>query len=131
MKEQGNIVELKFMAKAMGLGIAVSLPFGDNQPYDCITDRNGLSRVQIKSSSRIDRSSRLNAYNVLVSHGSNNKIKYTEDDCDIIAIYIIPQDSWYIIPIDFIAGKTVKLYPHVDNEKEYKYEIWREKWNLL
>jgi len=130
MKRQGIITELRFMSEVSLREIAVSLPYGDNEKYDCITDGSELKRVQIKSTSRHETSSRLDAYNALVCHGASNKEKYTSEDCDIIAIYVIPYDAWYLIPVDEINGKTVKLYPHREGSTN-KYEKWREAWSLL
>ena len=119
------------MARAIEDGAAVNLPFGDNQKYDCITDRNGLSRVQIKSTSRHETCARMDTYNALVCHGASSKQKYTKADCDIIAIHVIPCDAWYLIPIENISGKTVKLYPHRADCITNKYEKWRDRWDLL
>ena len=89
MKAQGNIAELKFMSLAVEQGITVSLPFGDNAKYGCITDKTKLLRVQIKSTSRHETSNGADTYNALVSYGTTSKSKYTSADCDIIAIYVI------------------------------------------
>ncbi len=129
MKKQGNIAELKFITKAMQMDIAVSLTYGDNQKYDCITDRKGLNRIQVKSTTRHETSSNLDAYNSLVCHGSKEKKRYTTNDCDFIAVLVIPFEAWYLIPISEITGKTVKLYPHKSTDN--KYEQWREAWHLL
>lgn len=113
MKNQGNNAELRFMLLNHELGYIVSKPFGDNAKYDLIVD-NGikLERVQVKSTSRKDKSGGMDCYNCLVCSGRDSKQQYSEQDVDCIAIYIIPEDVWYKIPVNEIKGKTVKLYPH-------------------
>lgn len=118
MKRQGDTAELKFMLLNHELGYIISKPFGDNAKYDLIVDDGfELKRVQVKSTSRKDTSSGMDCYNCLVCSGKDSKQKYSKVDVDYVAIYIIPEDVWYLIPIDEIGGKTVKLYPHRDSQR--------------
>lgn len=118
MKKQGDNAELRFMLLNQELGYVVSKPFGDNSKYDLIVDTGDeLQRVQVKSTSRKDTSSGADCYNCLVCSGVKSKIKYSEKDIDYIAIYVIPENTWYKIPIQVINGKTVKLYPHRESKK--------------
>lgn len=123
-KNQGDAAEIKFMLLNLEMGYTVSRPFGEKSRYDIIVD-NGttLERVQVKSTSRKDLSSGMNCYNCMVyTHGyvrknnGNSKIytlkKYTKKEIDFVAIYIIPENAWYKIPIEEIKGYNVKLYPH-------------------
>lgn len=113
MKKQGDTAELKFMLLNQELGYIVSKPFGDNSKYDLIVDDGlELKRVQVKSTSRKDKSGGMDCYNCLVCSGRNSKEKYSKNDIDYVAIYIIPENTWYLIPVEQITGKTVKLYPH-------------------
>lgn len=51
-KDQGIIGETRAIYEFEKRGIAVSIPFGDNLPYDIIIDVNGsLYKAQIKTSS--------------------------------------------------------------------------------
>jgi hypothetical protein len=125
MKTQGDTAELKFMLLNQELGYFISKPFGDNCKYDLIVD-NGeeLQRIQIKSTSRKDTSSGMDCYNCLVCFGNDSKQRYNEKDIDYFAIYVIPENVWYKIPVKEIKGKTVKLYPH-RNSKRNTYEKYR------
>ena len=40
-KQKGNIGEAKCLAKMVELGVPVCLPFGDNERYDMVIERNG------------------------------------------------------------------------------------------
>ena len=118
MKQQGDTAELKFMLINQELGYIISKPFGDNSKYDLIVDTGDeLQRIQIKSTSRKDTSSGMDCYNCLVCSGRKVKQKYSDSDIDYVVIYVIPEDTWYKIPINEINGKTVKLYPHRESKK--------------
>jgi hypothetical protein len=50
-KTKGELTELRVLCKLQEMGFSTSLPWGDNQRYDCIVDVNNiLLRIQIKSS---------------------------------------------------------------------------------
>ena len=103
----------------------MSKPFGDNAKYDLIVDTNTeLQRVQVKSTARKETSSGMDCYNCLVCSGSDSKEKYSEKDIDYIAIYVIPENTWYKIPIKELKGKTVKLYPHRTSQRN-TYEKYK------
>jgi hypothetical protein len=49
-KERGEWAELQFMARATGLGLGVSKPWGESRPYDVgIEHGQRYMRVQVKS----------------------------------------------------------------------------------
>ena len=125
MKNQGDNAELRFMLFNHELGYIVSKPFGDNAKYDLIVDTgNNLERIQVKSTRRKETSSGMDCYNCLVCSGAKSKEKYSEKDIDYIAIYVIPENAWYKIPIKEIKGKTIKLYPHRKSQRN-TYEKYR------
>jgi len=135
VKWRGEIVEVAFLAKAASMGFAVTKPYGDSEPYDFIVDSgNRLWRVQVKSGSYKTGS----AYRVGASHLSNTKPKqkaYTAKQIDILAVYIVPLDVWYIIPIlAFTPSTSLAFLP--DTPANYgtyarKYEQFREAWFLM
>lgn len=124
MKCQGDIAELKFILLNKELGYIVSKPFGEDCKYDVIVDTGEeLQRVQVKSTRNKETANRKNCYNCGVCSGHDSKKRYTEDSVDYIAIYVIPENAWYKIPIKEIKGKTVKLYPH--RNTNFTYEKFR------
>lgn len=125
MKQQGDTAELRFMLLNHELGYTVSKPFGDNAKYDLIIDTGDtLERIQVKSTRRKETSSGMDCYNCLVCSGADSKQQYSEKDVDYVAIYVIPENAWYKIPIKEIKGKTVKLYPHRKSQRN-TYEKYR------
>jgi hypothetical protein len=96
-KARGEWVELCFMAKAAGMGLPVSKPYGDSARYDVGVDRNGrVLRVQIKSTMRNQPGT---PYYALRLVGSQER-PYVKGEVDFFAAYLIPIDAWYILPFE-------------------------------
>lgn len=107
------------------LGYPVSKPFGDRCKYDFIIDIDGeLQRIQVKGTSRME--GERDAYRCCIASGSSKKEKYLKKDVDFIAVYVIPLDVWYMIPVDEIKGITINLYPHRDS-RENMFEKYKMK----
>ena len=122
-KARGEWAELRFMQRAIELGFFVTKPWGDCAPYDVITDHLGhFRRVQVKCTIF----HRGNSYKC---HLDSNGVPYTPDQIDIIAAYVIPTDTWYILPIEATNNQPdILLTPNRKNGKYAKYE---EAWHLL
>ena len=67
---------------------------------------------------------------------------YGADDTDFIVIYIVPEDAWYVLPVEAITSplpsptrptgrgpRTASFYPHVTGSKA-RLEIYRDAWQL-
>lgn len=122
-KRRGEWAELRFMTRAAEHGLCVSKPWGETSHYDFVVETGGrLLRVQVKSSS----STRGRKYLCGV-HPTRGV--YAADSFDFIAAYLVPEDLWYIIPSDVIAGKeAIMISPDLEGAKYAKY---REAWDLL
>jgi len=127
-KRRGEWAELQFMAKAAKLGFGVSKPWGDLSRYDMIIEICGhLVRVQIKST--IYRKPD-GCYECNVKPGSTSE-PYQSGEFDFLAVYIITEDIWYIIPAKIVVhGKmgAIRLYP---SKPTSKYAPYKEAWHLL
>lgn len=130
-KAQGELTELRFYLKAFEQGLIVSKPFGDNQRYDFIVDCEGrLSRVQIKSVSVIDKYSRDKRYRINSSFGASRKKSYSVNEIDVLVVFIIPENTWYIIPVREISSiKTLGFRPH--KKSNGKMESFKNRWDLF
>ncbi len=125
-KRQGELAELVFAARAAKLGWQVSKPYGESSAYDFVVDAGGkLWRVQVKSVA----AERDGTYRIASSGGGGSKHTYTEDDIDLLAAYVIPEDAWYLIPVECCATKSIHLCPHRPSKR--KFERFREAWELL
>lgn len=140
-RRTGSVAELAVSAKLVSLGYDVSIPFGEGS-YDLIADKDGrLIRVQVKSATL----SKYGSYRCSLTHGRDNKIKYTASSCDLVILYApysedyadIPNDGFYVIPIKELAKKNAYhaiLYPSgrgKGNRKICKWEEFRDGWESI
>jgi len=122
-KARGEWVESVFMARAGELGLAVSKPWGDSRSYDFVVGCPGhFVGVQVKSTI----AEMGGGYGCTVKR--NNKA-YSRGSFDFVAAYVIPEDAWYIVPVDKFAGRVTLIL--CSNSGEAKYEEYREAWHLL
>jgi hypothetical protein len=129
-KRQGELAELAFLHKAAAFGLTVSKPFGESAHYDFVVECCArLLRVQIKSASARCRGYRPGSYRIATTSGHSRKHAYTPEDIDLLAAYIIPEDTWYLIPVRaFFPRKTIRLCPC---RATGPFEQFHEAWHLL
>ena len=124
-KHRGEWTELVFMTRIAERGFNVSKPWGDSSRYDCSVERGGhFLRVQVKST--IARA--FGGYVVAIK--SSRCQYYTYNQVDFFAVYVIPEDVWYILPAEIILPLrghfllAPRRYPQ-------KYAAYKEAWHLL
>ena len=122
-KKSGELAECFFDWKAMSEGFVVSEPRGDSAPYDRITEFGGkLTRVQIKMRSSLG-SVKQKSY--MVSVTKHNGSAYTEEEVDVVAIYLKNEDTWYFVPIKLIK-KKMRVNPKKD-----KLDFYKNNWTVF
>ena len=127
-KKRGEWVELKFMVKAAEYGLGVSKPWGDSSRYDFgVSDGGALVRVQVKSTLYRDGRS----YACAVGPNLQMRQPYTKKDFDFLAVYIIPEDIWYIIPAKLVVRGGMGMIVLTPSAAGHKYEPYMEAWHLL
>jgi len=111
------------MARAAERGLCVTKPWGETARYDFAVEHEGhFVRVQVKSTMFVDRG----GYSCSV-RGCRGP--YEGDAFDFLAVYLIPEDLWYIIPAERVRGQgSVALYPKL---KKSRYGKYKEAWGLL
>jgi len=111
------------MARAAEQGLHLNKPWGDMTHYDFVVGHGGhLMRVQVKSTTRVQDGGY--CCNLRSATGP-----YVGDLFDVFAILVIPEDVWYIIPVDKIRGQSgVMLRPQLSRAK---YGRYKEAWDLL
>jgi hypothetical protein len=130
-KRRGEIVEIAFLHTVTNMGFAVTQPYGDSEAYDFIVDSgNRLWRVQVKSCV-----CRKGLTYQLGAHHRSGSVRaagpYTAEQIDILAVYIIPADVWYIIPVNAFSPSTYLAFlPHLPVAAG-RYEQYREAWHLM
>lgn len=125
-KERGEWAELLFMLRGAEHELKVGKPWGDSARYDVSVEYKGkFQRVQVKCTMAQFKGG---GYICTFSH--TGMAPYTVDDVDFFAIYVIPEDVWYIIPAE-VATKhshNILLNP---GRKGQRYERYIEAWDLL
>jgi len=129
-KRQGELAEMAFMYKAAGFGFGIAKPWGDSGQYDFVLDNGSvLWRVQVKSTTSFD-GHRYRLGTTWNSAGREHH-SYTHEQIDFLAGYVVPETTWYILPVSvFTPRKTVLVYPHRSSSKG-QFEKYREAWHLL
>jgi hypothetical protein len=126
----GELSELDFLRKAMGMGMIVSKPWGDSYRYDFVCDTHGkLWRAQVRSTE--DRFG-ARGYQVHASVYVGRKIVgLTAKDIDVIVAYIVSRDIWYVVPVRaFVPRKNLWFYPD-GSKKGAMFEKFREAWWVM
>ena len=124
-KLRGEWAELLFMAHAYGEGFQVARSLGDSYRWDVIVEHKyGFHRVQVKATAVRHRGG-------YVAHYYNLGGTYTPKDFDFYALYVIPEDVWYIIPSKVVRGRrSIFVDPRTDRARN-RYSKYREAWHLL
>ena len=144
-KRRGEWAELRFQLRATEQGLILARPCGDCAPYDflvacperAITGKRACPeranrdrrdhhahflRVQVKCTVY----HRGNSYKCHLDH---NGIPYTPAEIDLFAAYVIPADTFYILPLPATNNQPdILLTPHRQNSK---YSQYKEAWHLL
>jgi hypothetical protein len=128
--EQGDLGEAAFVLKAMSVGLIVAKPFGQSHRYDFMVDGGrGLWRVQVKASSHMSWGS----YHACISRRKAGiKVAYTESELDFVVVLIVPEQTWYVLPVRVVVGRMA-LIIRGQKGKHHRdpYAYYREAWHLL
>src|SRR5580693_10322739 len=127
--KQGDLGEVAFLHKATALGFMVAQPYGVGYPFDFIVQgERGLCRVQVKANVHM----RFGLYrvNIFRNLGAGRRA-YREYEVDFVAVYIIPEDTWYILPVrEVLERRTLFFRPNGYTGSD-PYAHYREAWHLL
>jgi hypothetical protein len=132
-KERGEWVEALFIAELLRRGYTILKPWGDSQPFDvALNFGNRIVRVQVKSTSyRVSTGYRCEFHPNI--HGR----QYTPKLLDFFAGYVVPQETWYLIPAPVLFNASREpispmLFPMQPvKANTYHYECYKEAWRLL
>lgn len=87
-----------------------------------------LWRVQVKCSTQLfEGFYRVNAHRRL----NGRAVPYLPGEIHFFAVYIIPEDTWYIIPLHATCGVTSLLFRRRADRRPGLYDAYREAWHLL
>jgi hypothetical protein len=101
---------------------------GKNAPLACILcPRPLLWRIQVKASTQLlNGLYRVNAHR----RSGGRAIPYRPGEIDFIAAYIIPEDTWYIIPLHAVRGTSL-LFRRKKDRRPGLYDQYKGAWHLL
>lgn len=89
----GDVAEFLFDARAVQHRLIVNRPIHAGTVYDRVVEFGGrFFKVQIKC---VSKTAKDGGYNVLLMRG-NNKRAYELEEVDVFAVYVMPEDRWYI-----------------------------------
>jgi len=126
-KRRGEIAEAAFLHKAASLGFTVAKPWGESDRFDFLVQSgNRCWRVQVKSA--YTKSEWGYGFHAC---GNVQSRTYTRDDIDFLVAFIVPEDAWYVVPIEVFETRTaVKFFP-TSKRRMSRFEKYREAWCLL
>jgi hypothetical protein len=117
------------MARAAANGFTVTKPWGDSVRYDFAVEKAGqFTRVQVKSTASHDGTSYV--CNTVWSGAKGKTRRYARGDVDVFAIFVIPDEAWYIIPMAELERTRAQFYLNPRNPKS-RYFRYLEAWHLL
>jgi hypothetical protein len=129
-KQKGEWAEVCFAAEILRRGWRIARPYGDSAPYDCIVDCAGrISRVQVKSVHWRDEGRRY-PYRVKMWRGKRNQLGYSSRDIDVLAVFVAPRATWYIVPMSAIEDRVVLGFGP-SRRSHGALEEYREAWESL
>ena len=105
-KTKGSIGELCVAASILQAGWSVLFPFGENQPYDLVAEKDGkFLRIQVKYTTP------QNGVLTVNCRSSNNWsiTPYTVNDFEIIAAYNPSERISYFIPVSMVNRSALIL----------------------
>ena len=129
-KRRGSQYESAFVTQALKRGLDILEPYGDYMPYDVMVQNadGRIQRVQVKgTSSQIKNKP---GYKVIAASGNATKTPINPDEVDVLAAYVEPEDTWYVIPVVKLTG-NVSVYLNPITKQNGRYEVWKEAWNVF
>jgi hypothetical protein len=112
-----NLAEMIFDVEAGARGISISKPVTSFSAYDRVAEVGGvMKKVQIKCITAMTNKT----YRARLRKYKNQK--YTKEEVDIFAIYIVPLNDWYIMAND----GTESVYVNRIEDKKQNWRIFYE-----
>lgn len=106
-KWKGSVAEIEVIRHSVGLGYRVSLPYGEDSPYDLVVERHGrLERVQCKF---VQSNGRVVVVRCRSTNGWATR-KYTPNDVDWIATFDATTQSCYYVPASLLGDGRAALH---------------------
>jgi len=128
-KRVGDISELRVMMALVSVGYRVAIPFGEDQRYDLIIEKdNVLSRVQVKTGRLRRGAIFFNCTSSHVHRGGTRKMYVGE--VEYFGVFCPDNDSTYLLPIDEILVQEGVLRVLPPKNGQIKGLRWADRYLL-
>ncbi len=139
-KKDGTIYEGVFKVESLRHGLDVFPSEGDYSVVDCmvLNPAGKAFRVQIKgtacvgASEGVGRKPMKDKFKIAIDKGkgkSGSRVLHATE-IDVLACYIQPKDTWYLIPMVKAVGiKTLAFFTSEDSES--KWQPYRNNWDIF
>lgn len=130
-KAQGTLYEHRFIVQCLERGLAPFIPVESVSAQDLLVMNRDSTvfRVQVKGTAvPVQKGKGATRYKISASTGQYVKQVIDCQKVDIIAAYIDPLDSWYIIPCDEVNVTSVWISP---TSKTSRFEKYKGSWELF
>jgi hypothetical protein len=113
----------------MSLGLVVAKPYGQMHRYDFMVEGGpNIWRVQVKTSTCM----RDGRYQLCVQRITHRRfVAYKKSELDFVVAYLMPEQTWYILPVSEVVGRRSILLPPQAFPRTNPYARYREAWHLL
>lgn len=128
-KDVGDTSVAAVMFSLLKAGYYISLPFGDNRPYDLVveTPTGDLLKTQIKTGRLRDNVIRFKTYS-----GRDLKVGYSyRNIVDALAIYCVELEKVYLVPTQLLGLSSgwLRYGPRLRNTQN-KECLWANKFEV-
>jgi len=128
-KHKGNIGETAFLYKMTKLGVGVSIPYGDNEPYDFIIRINNICyTVQVKTGSynKQNNTCSFMLTSIYFNNGQYSSHDYKDKGIDLFAFYCVETNKLSIIPFEIIddLNKSITICYNDKSVSRQKASRW-------
>lgn len=128
-KQVGDVTEVRILARLVAAGYSVSIPYGDNDPYDLLVDTgSSVLKVQCKTGWVEGDVIRFKTASKTTRDGSVTMVDYG-DEIDAFAVYCVERAEFYWVPVAEAGSKSTYLrltepeidHPHVNRASEFTF----------
>jgi hypothetical protein len=130
-KHVGDTSEARILAALLERGYSVSVPFGDNDPYDLVVEAaDGFHRVQVKTGWIEEGCIRFKTASKTTVDGDAVRRDYAPEEVDVFAVRCRETEDCYWVPLDDAGRKNTYLrvetpdidHPSVRLAEKYRFD---------
>jgi hypothetical protein len=130
MKRRGSQYEAAFVTQALKRGLDILEPYGDYMPYDVMVQNadGRIQRIQVKGTNSPIKGKP--GYKILAAGGNLKKVALSPAEVDVLAAYVEPEDTWYLVPVVKLNG-NMSVYLNPNTKLNGRFEVWKDAWNVF